>query len=138
MADKKIETNDIIFECPHCGKSLAIDPRGAGMTIPCPDCKNQVQVPASEDDSSLAADTKTDTEVDLDIDALADALDASQSRVQDLVENLTEVTRRRSYLEDLRADNLSRFEQIGKELTTIQAAMDRIVDTLQGARNGGQ
>ena len=43
-----IQPGDIIFECPQCGKSLAIDPLGAGYLVTCPDCSSQVQVPASE------------------------------------------------------------------------------------------
>jgi len=38
-------TDDIIFECPHCGKSMAIDHRGSGMVVVCPDCRAHVQVP---------------------------------------------------------------------------------------------
>lgn len=37
--------NDIAFDCPHCGKSLAIDMRGAGLMIHCPECRQVVQVP---------------------------------------------------------------------------------------------
>ena len=46
-----IQPGDIIFECPTCGKSLAIDPRGAGFTVTCPDCNAQVQVPTSDEDA---------------------------------------------------------------------------------------
>jgi hypothetical protein len=37
--------DDIVFECPHCGKSMAIDQRGSGMVVVCPDCQARVQVP---------------------------------------------------------------------------------------------
>ena len=28
-----VPSTDIVFECPHCGKSLSIDPRGAGLVL---------------------------------------------------------------------------------------------------------
>jgi hypothetical protein len=43
--------SDIVFECPHCGKSLAIEDRGAGMIVTCPDCRARVQVPGIADTS---------------------------------------------------------------------------------------
>jgi len=40
-----IQYTDIVFDCPHCGKSLAIDRRGVGLTISCVACGNHVIVP---------------------------------------------------------------------------------------------
>ncbi|MFZ4395154.1 MAG: DUF2569 family protein [Kiritimatiellia bacterium] len=45
----EITENDIVFDCPHCGKSLAIDRRAAGTRVVCPDCQNQVRVPIPDD-----------------------------------------------------------------------------------------
>ena len=41
----EIRSSDIVFDCPFCQKSLAIDCRGVGLTITCPDCDNRIQVP---------------------------------------------------------------------------------------------
>ena len=38
----EIPETDIVFECPHCGKSLSIDPRGAGLVIRCTQCQQPV------------------------------------------------------------------------------------------------
>ena len=43
-----IPETDIVFECPHCSKSLSIDPRGAGLVIRCTQCGNPVTVPIPE------------------------------------------------------------------------------------------
>ena len=43
-----IRDSDIVFNCPFCEKSLAIDCRGAGLTIACPDCSNKIAVPIPE------------------------------------------------------------------------------------------
>ena len=34
-----------MFDCPHCGKSLVIDYRGAGLQINCSECGDSVLVP---------------------------------------------------------------------------------------------
>ena len=36
---------DILFQCPKCDKSLAVDERGAGRWINCPDCGNAITIP---------------------------------------------------------------------------------------------
>ena len=40
-----IRDTDIVFDCPHCGKSLVIDYRGAGLQISCSECGETVLVP---------------------------------------------------------------------------------------------
>ncbi len=41
----EIRDNDIVFDCPRCGKSLVIDYRGAGLEINCSQCGEPVLVP---------------------------------------------------------------------------------------------
>ena len=43
--DAEIRDTDIVFECPHCGKNLVIDYRGAGLQINCSECGETVLVP---------------------------------------------------------------------------------------------
>lgn len=40
-----IRDTDIVFDCPHCGKTLVIDYRGAGLQISCSECGESVLVP---------------------------------------------------------------------------------------------
>ena len=40
-----IRDTDIVFDCPHCGKNLVIDYRGAGLQIRCSECGETVLVP---------------------------------------------------------------------------------------------
>ena len=44
----EIRDTDIVFDCPHCGKNLVIDYRGAGLQINCSDCGKSVLVPIPE------------------------------------------------------------------------------------------
>ena len=41
----EIRDTDIAFDCPHCGKNLVIDYRGAGLEIKCSACEKPVLVP---------------------------------------------------------------------------------------------
>ncbi len=43
--DSEIRDTDIVFDCPHCGKNLVIDYRGAGLQINCSQCGEEVLVP---------------------------------------------------------------------------------------------
>lgn len=43
-----IGDTDIVFDCPHCGKNLVIDYRGAGLQIDCSECGKSVLVPIPE------------------------------------------------------------------------------------------
>ena len=46
--DVEIRDTDIVFDCPHCGKNLVIDYRGAGLQINCSECGEAVLVPIPE------------------------------------------------------------------------------------------
>ena len=43
--EAEIRDTDINFDCPHCGKNLVIDYRGAGLQINCSACGESVLVP---------------------------------------------------------------------------------------------
>lgn len=125
--------NDIIFECPYCERSLAIDVRGAGLIITCPDCQKKVQVPGLPPETRLPAAPLASADPQERIRVLSEQMAISQAKVERLVASLEEVRERRRYLEKLRADNMARFEQIGKELVIVQNALDRIVGVIEDA-----
>jgi ribosomal protein S27E len=45
IENEEIRDTDISFDCPHCGKNLVIDYRGAGLQIDCTECGASVLVP---------------------------------------------------------------------------------------------
>lgn len=49
---------DIIFNCPYCTKSLAIDERGAGARVKCVDCGKAVVVPGLQEPVEPAKSAK--------------------------------------------------------------------------------
>lgn len=128
---------DILFECEHCGKSLAIDPRGAGLTVVCPDCGKETRVPTLEDteEQTLVVAEPAGEDHDGRMGKLTDSLAAAQAKIGRLVETIEELRERRNHLERLRSDNMARFERVSAELTVIQSAMDRLVELVADARD---
>lgn len=118
MAEREsveIGPEDIVFNCPRCGKSLTIDRRGAGLMVPCPDCSSQVMVPGSE------------------------AGDEEELTQEEATESLSLMVDRIRELEKAHAMDSVRLEKISEQLALIQAAVDRIVDIVQEAgETGGQ
>ncbi len=102
MVSKDVRPDDIIFNCPQCTKSLAIDPRAAGFTVTCPDCGTEVHVP--ESDFGLAEN------LDETVAALRARLAAFENR----------------YVLDRQ-----NIEKIAQEMALIQASVDRTVALLQ-------
>lgn len=41
--------DDILFDCPVCGKALIVDRDGVGMEIACPQCQSMLRVPERPD-----------------------------------------------------------------------------------------
>lgn len=43
--DLTFSDDDLFFTCPHCAKNMAIEKRGMGLIIQCPECEGLVKVP---------------------------------------------------------------------------------------------
>lgn len=83
----EIKETDIIFDCPNCGKSLAIDYRGAGLTIPCTDCGQYVDVPIPEG-MELTDIDGSDEEQEMRILNLRRSLGVAEGRIAELESKL--------------------------------------------------
>lgn len=127
-----ITEQDVVFECPECGKSLAMDRRGAGLTIACPGCQTLVRVPVPQD-VKLRPAVQTLASLaggDSSVEELTDALKLSESRVLELT-NLSELAAQRRELEKLRRDQAERMAKLRHEFTAIQESLDRISFVLE-------
>lgn len=139
----EILDTDIVFNCPHCTKSLVIDQSAAGMLVKCTDCGEEIEVPggaAEEEDYHEQGETLEPVPAALDSAAedLSAALAASQQKVQELVAEKQEINKRRMHLEDERTANFNRFKLISREMNTITAAVGRIANALKNVDIGGK
>ncbi len=130
-----IKDTDIIFDCPHCGKSLAIDYRGAGLTIPCSDCGTEVQVPIPEGMELTDIDS-TEEEQEIRILHLRNSLTAAESRIATLEGELEEINERRKYLEASRMQNMRCFKTIREKTEVISKALSQIADAIKEIDTG--
>lgn len=140
----EIKDTDIVFDCPHCGKSLAIDYRGAGLMVPCTDCGKNVLVPIPEGMEITDIDS-TEEQQEVRILNLRRSLHVAETKIDQLVRELQDVTLRRDRLERQRADTVTKFGTILEKAQLLQKATDdfakalqEIVDTAKNEVNGRQ
>ena len=124
-----IRESDIVFNCPFCEKSLAIDCRGAGLTIACPDCSNKIAVPIPENMEVSDIDS-SDEDKAVRIIHMREVISSSQSKIMELESDVKEITLRRDALESTRTENSIRFEVIQREVESIQRSLLRIQEVL--------
>jgi hypothetical protein len=128
----EIRDSDIVFDCPCCDKSLAIDCRGAGLTIVCPDCGNKIQVPIPENMEVSDIDS-SDEDKAVHIIHMREVIAATQTQIMDLESELRDVTLRRDALEAIRTENAIRFDVVEHEVEVIQRSLLRITEALASA-----
>ena len=123
--------NDILFSCPFCGKGMVINSVARSLEVTCPDCGEDVIVPETSQAPDAAQGAPPHLTEAQRIDSLSHALQTAHEDIRRLNTHLTELTRRRKYLESLRADHIRRLERIADELRIMQTGIDRIADILQ-------
>ena len=132
MADPKddverIKETDVVFECPYCQKSMAIDYRAAGLAVPCCDCGKLVTVPAPGGETpALAEGAELDSEL-----TARDALAECYRRLGVLEAAVEEHQIGRRLVEARDARLQHRLDQISTELEAVGSALDRIAVSLK-------
>ncbi len=121
LATADIKETDIVFDCPHCGKSLAIDYRGAGLTIQCSDCDNDVQVPIP-DGMELDDIDSSNEEQEIRVMHLRKSLSDAYERIQSLENTIEELNVRRESLEKGRSDSMYRLGQVIENIEIVENA----------------
>ena len=134
----KIKETDIVFDCPHCGKSLAIDYRGAGLSIPCSDCGKEVVVPIPEGMELTDIDS-TQEEQEVRILNLRKSLSNAEQRIEQLEKRIDDLVSGQEDFEELRLADKARFDTVAAAVSSIRASLDdvggalaRIDETVKG------
>lgn len=127
--DNQIRETDIVFDCPYCGKSLAIDYRGAGLNVQCTDCGRNVSVPIPEGMEISDLDSSRE-EQEIRILNLRRALSMAEERINELEDELEDLHSRRAILEKDRVESQGRYGAIVEQMNVIQDAQERILELL--------
>ena len=124
-----IKETDIVFDCPHCGKSLAIDYRGAGLSIKCSDCGNDVQVPIPEGMEIEDIDSSSEDQ-EIRILHLRKSLSLAQERIQVLENAVQELTSRRESLEKGRSESMYKMGQVIEKMGIIDESLKTVASAV--------
>ena len=126
----EIKDTDIIFDCPHCGKSLAIDYRGAGLTIPCTDCGRTVEVPIPAGMDITDIDS-SDEDQEMQILNLRRLLSESEYRIDQIRNELDDVGSRRDVLEREHSANVARQPRVREKLDELRVSLRAAVEAVE-------
>ena len=125
----EVKDTDIIFDCPHCGKSLAIDYRGAGLFIPCTDCGKTVTVPIPEG-MELADIDLSEEEQEIKILHLRKSLIAAEHRIQLLELEIKQIMTEINSSKDLTTNSLELRKVVTKQSELIEQALHEMKNAL--------
>jgi hypothetical protein len=134
MADKpeeaaEIKETDIVFDCPYCSKSLAIDYRGAGLTIQCTDCGRNVVVPIPEGMELTDIDS-SEEEQEIRILNLRRAVTTAESRIRELEAQVAQLKEQAEGMDKALREGRERFTTILEKVAVIQRAQADIFRAL--------
>jgi len=125
----EIKDTDIIFDCPYCGKSLAIDYRGAGLTIPCSDCGRSVEVPIPEG-MEIGDLDNTEEEQEQVILNLRKSLAAAEAKILELEAEIKDRIDRRKALEVSHAQNRDQVRTIREKIGVIGRTLEQLKEAV--------
>lgn len=120
----EIKDTDIVFDCPYCGKSLAIDYRGAGLSVPCTDCGNYVQVPIPEGMNISDIDLSSGEDQQKILFNLRKSLAVAESRLEKLQKDFTEVTIKQQSIEKNRDKAFQKLTAVKENLLAMRRCLD--------------
>ena len=137
----EIHAGDILFDCPFCGKNMAIESAGSGLMVPCANCGRAVQVPipdAATPEAPVAAVPRPEMAEDEEPQSVIRQLDAAlgmaNQQIDRLVAEKEALQERRAFLEQMRIANAERLGLIAAELSAVQEGLDRALALLAEAR----
>jgi uncharacterized Zn finger protein (UPF0148 family) len=122
-SDEIVVTNqDILFDCPACGKSLVVDVSAEGMIVDCPQCRTNVIVPPrsasrSEPPASVTRAAPSKEDAKLAEEARSGAIDIpAQKRLAVLAGQLKEIQAQRS---EITGRIAARLNDVNRDLVML-------------------
>jgi hypothetical protein len=117
-----VTNQDILFDCPSCGKSLVVDVSAEGMIVDCPQCRTNVIVPPrsstlSEPPASAMRATPAKEEAKSTEEARSGAVDVpAQKRLVVLAGQLKELQTQRG---EVTGRIASRLNEVNRDLVML-------------------
>ncbi len=127
----EIQETDIVFDCPHCGKSLCIDYRGAGLNITCTDCGQETAVPIP-DGMELDDLDSTPQDQEVRIINLRNSLAQSETRAKSLAEEVERLNTRCGELKAARDAVMQNASEVEDRIVQIEQAQEAIYRAVDG------
>ncbi len=128
--EDEIKESDIVFDCPYCSKSLAIDYRGAGLTITCSDCGNDIEVPIP-DGMELGDVDSSQEDQELRVIHLRRSLQHAQERILGLETSVEDLLQRRDELEREQTKQRWQRAAVEERLGLMEQALETLRDSFQ-------
>lgn len=132
----QLPLTDITFECPHCSKSLSIEPRGAGLVIACTACHQLVTVPIPEG-MELADIDSAPEEREVQVASLRRALAKAEAHIAELETQVATLREYRTTTERSRARTAHKFtelrglsETVMKNQMELSGAVSKMLDII--------
>lgn len=127
----EVQETDIVFDCPHCGKSLCIDYRGAGLNVTCTDCGQEAIVPIP-DGMELDDLDSSPQDQEVRILNLRNSLSQCGARVQELEAEVTELRERCTELRAARDAGGQNASEVKDRIAQIEQAQSDIYRAVEG------
>ena len=139
LINDSFPAKDIVFECGVCGKSLVINALGAGLTITCPDCGAEQQVPLADGvevanpavESNASVAVTDEQKVEHELPEISDVLANAREQINALTLENDELQFRRRFLEKRHALASQNLQALRHEMIAIRKALDRTETILQ-------
>jgi Mg2+ and Co2+ transporter CorA len=132
----EILPTDIVFNCPHCGHSLCIDCRGAGLITNCTECAREVQVPIPEGMNVGDLDLSSEQMLGR-LFHTRRTLSRAEARISELEEIIASLKERRSMMEKSRMSTLHHWADLSNLCQAVQhnqaevsAALNRMLEII--------
>jgi hypothetical protein len=123
LNEEDVPATDITFECPHCAKSLSIDPRGAGLVILCVQCGERVTVPIPEGLEIEDFDASPE-EISIQLLHARQNLAKAQARITELELELNEMQAYRENVQRFNEERAAVRERVRAQLAIVCKMQD--------------